>query len=250
MQRLALCYGASALIALLLRHKHIPYLIVILLVGYFIILITGNGFAYDETNILSIVDRSILGNAHVYQNSHIDPEGLLSTIPSIAHVLIGFCVGKKLMEVKDIHEKLERLFLIGTILTFAGFLFSYGCPFNKKIWSPTFVLVTCGLGSSLLALLVWIIDIKGYKKWSRFFESFGVNPLFIYVMAGVIGVSICATNVTYQGESTSIQQVVYQCALQPVFGNQGGSLAYAILFVLLNWSIGYILYKKKIYIKI
>lgn len=250
MQRLALCYGASALIALLLRHKHIPYLIVILLVGYFIILITGNGFAYDETNILSIVDRSILGNAHVYQNSHIDPEGLLSTIPSIAHVLIGFCVGKLLMEVKDIHEKLERPFLIGTILTFAGFLFSYGCPFNKKIWSPTFVLVTCGLGSSLLALLVWIIDIKGYKKWSRFFESFGVNPLFIYVMAGVIGVSICATNVTYQGESTSIQQVVYQCALQPVFGNQGGSLAYAILFVLLNWSIGYILYKKKIYIKI
>ena len=250
MQRLALCYGASALIALLLKHKYIPYLIVILLVGYFIILITGNGFAYDETNILAIVDRSILGNAHVYQNSHIDPEGLLSTIPSIAHVLIGFCVGKLLMEVKDIHEKLERLFLIGTILTFAGFLFSYGCPFNKKIWSPTFVLVTCGLGSSLLALLVWIIDIKGYKKWSRFFESFGVNPLFIYVMAGVIGVSICATNVTYQGESTSIQQVVYQCALQPVFGNQGGSLAYAILFVLLNWSIGYILYKKKIYIKI
>ena len=181
---------------------------------------------------------------------HIDPEGLLSTIPSIAHVLIGFCVGKLLMEVKDIHEKLERLFLIGTILTFAGFLFSYGCPFNKKIWSPTFVLVTCGLGSSLLALLVWIIDIKGCKKWSRFFESFGVNPLFIYVMAGVIAVLVGAITVTYQGESVPIQQVVYRCALQPVFGDEGGSLAYAILFVLLNWSIGYILYKKKIYIKI
>ncbi len=63
MQRLALCYGASALIALLLKHKYIPYLIVVLLVGYFIILITGNGFAYNETNILSIVDRSILGDA-------------------------------------------------------------------------------------------------------------------------------------------------------------------------------------------
>ena len=186
----------------------------------------------------------------MYQDNHIDPEGLLSTIPSIAHVLIGFCVGKLLMEVKDIHEKLERLFLIGTILTFAGFLFSYSCPFNKKIWSPTFVLVTCGLGSSLLALLVWIIDIKGCKKWSRFFESFGVNPLFIYVMAGVIAVLVGAITVTYQGESVSIQQVVYRCALQPVFGDEGGSLAYAILFVLLNWSIGYILYKKKIYIKI
>ena len=143
MQRLALCYGASALIALLIKHKYIPYLIFVLLAGYFIILITGNGFAYNETNILSIVDRSILGDAHMYQDNHIDPEGLLSTIPSIAHVLIGFCVGKLLMEVKDIREKLERLFLIGTILTFAGFLLSYGCPFNKKIWSPTFVLVTC-----------------------------------------------------------------------------------------------------------
>ena len=116
MQRLALCYGASALIALLIKHKYIPYLIVALLVGYFILLITGNGFAYNETNILSIVDRSILGDAHMYQDNHIDPEGLLSTIPSIAHVLIGFCVGKLLMEVKDIREKLERLFLIGTIL--------------------------------------------------------------------------------------------------------------------------------------
>ena len=129
MQRLALCYGASALIALLIKHKYIPYLIFVLLAGYFIILITGNGFAYNETNILSIVDRSILGDAHMYQDNHIDPEGLLSTIPSIAHVLIGFCVGKLLMEVKDIREKLERLFLIGTILTFAGFLLSYGCPF-------------------------------------------------------------------------------------------------------------------------
>ena len=250
MQRLALCYGASALIALLIKHKYIPYLIVALLVGYFIILVTGNGFAYNETNILSIVDRSILGDAHMYQDNHIDPEGLLSTIPSIAHVLIGFCVGKLLMEVKDIREKLERLFLIGTILTFAGFLLSYGCPLNKKIWSPTFVLVTCGLGSSLLALLVWIIDIKGYKRWSHFFESFGVNPLFIYVLGDVLAILLSVITITYQGESASLQQAFYASTLQPVFGNEGGSLAYAILFVLLNWAIGYILYKKKIYIKI
>lgn len=250
MQRLALSYGAAALIALLIKHKYIPYLIVVLLVGYFIILITGNGFAYNETNIVSIVDRSILGDSHMLLDHYIDPEGLLSTIPSIAHVLIGFCVGKLLMEVKDIHEKLERLFLIGTILTFAGFLLSYGCPFNKKIWSPTFVLVTCGLGSTLLALLVWIIDIKGNKKWSRFFESFGVNPLFIYVFADILAVLFNIIPVTYQGESTSLQQAIYVGVLQPIFGNEGGSLAYAILFVLLNWAIGYILYKKKIYIKI
>ena len=250
MQRLALCYGASALIALLIKHKYIPYLIVALLVGYFILLITGNGFAYNETNILSIVDRSILGDAHMYQDNHIDPEGLLSTIPSIAHVLIGFCVGKLLMEVKDINEKLERLFLVGTILTFLGFLLSYGCPINKKIWSPTFAIVTCGLGSSFLALLIWIIDVKGYKSWSRFFESFGVNPLFIYVMAGVLAVLLGNIRIPFDGTTTSLHSYIYKGILQPLLGDYPGSLAFALLFVALNWSVGYILYKKKIYIKI
>ena len=249
MQRLALSYGATALIALLIKHKYIPYLIVVLLVGYFIILVTGNGFEYSETSILAIVDRAVLGEAHLY-SGYVDPEGLLSTIPSIAHVLIGFCVGKLLMEVKDVHEKLERLFLIGTILTFAGFLLSYGCPINKKIWSPTFVLTTCGLGASFLALLVWIIDIKGYKKWSHFFESFGVNPLFIYVFADVLAILIGIIEVPYQGNMTSLQDVIYTSTLQPLFGNEGGSLAFALLFILFNWAIGYILYKKKIYIKI
>ncbi len=250
MQRLALAYGATAFIALVMKHKYIPYLIVALLAGYFIILTTGNGYAYDTTNILSIVDRSILGEAHMYRDNGIDPEGVLSTIPSIAHVLIGFCVGKLLMEVHNIHEKLERLFIVGTILTFAGFLLSYGCPLSKKIWTPTFALVTCGLASSFLALLVWIIDIRGKKSWSRFFEAFGVNPLFMYVLSEVLAIILVATPITGPEGEISLYDYIYVAGLQPVFGNYGGSLAFAILFVLLNWLIGYGLYKKKIYIKI
>ena len=243
MQRLALCYGATAIVALTMKHKHIPYLIATLLIGYFILLVTGNGFEYNSTNILSVVDRAVLGEAHMYKDNGIDPEGLLSTIPAIAHVLIGFCVGKLLMEVKDINEKLGRLFLIGTILTFLGFLLSYGCPINKKIWSPTFAIVTCGLGSSFLALLIWIIDVKGYKSWSRFFESFGVNPLFIYVMAGVLAVLLGNIRVSFDGTTTSLHSYIYKGILQPLLGDYPGSLAFALLFVALNWSIGYILYK-------
>lgn len=250
MQRLALCYGATAIIALVMKHKYIPYLIAFLLIGYFIILITGNGFEYNSTNILSIVDRAVLGEAHMYKDNGIDPEGVLSTIPSIAHVLIGFCVGKLLMEVKDINEKIERLFLVGTILTFAGFLLSYGCPISKKIWSPTFVLVTCGLASSFLALLVWIIDVKGYTKWSRFFESFGVNPLFIYVMGAVLSILLGSITFTCSGETISLHGYIYNIILRPLLGDYPGSLAFALLFVTLNWCIGYVLYKKKIYIKI
>jgi predicted acyltransferase len=249
MQRLALCYGATAIIALTVKHRHIPVIILSLLTGYLIILLTGNGFAYDDTSILSRVDRAILGVQHMYKDNGIDPEGLLSTLPAIAHVLIGFCVGKLLMEVKDIHEKIERLFLIGAILTFAGLLLSYGCPLNKKIWSPTFVLTTCGLASTLLALLIWIIDVKGYKSGNRVFESFGVNPLFIYVTAGIIGILLGSIRIPYAEASISLHGYLYQ-VIRPLAGETFGSLVYSLLFVALNWGIGHILYKKKIYIKI
>ena len=242
-----------------MKHSRIPYLIVTLLVGYFILLMCGNGFAYNETNILSIVDRAILTPAHMYKDNGIDPEGLLSTIPAIAHVLIGFYVGRLMLVDKDsagrsreeiLQSHLVKLFLVGTILTFSGLLLSYGCPLNKKIWSPTFVLTTCGLASSLLALLIWIIDVKGYKRWSRFFESFGINPLFMYVLGGVLAILFGAIRLPWDDGSVSITGLLYAKTLQPLLGDTAGSLAYALLFVAINWCIGYQLYKRKIYIKI
>ncbi|MDR0543166.1 MAG: DUF5009 domain-containing protein [Dysgonamonadaceae bacterium] len=250
MPRLALCYGASALIAIVMKHKYIPYLIIGLLSGYFFILLFGNGFEYNESNILSVVDRAVLGANHMYKDNGIEPEGILSTIAAIAHVLIGFCCGKLLMEVKEIDEKIQRLFLAGTILTFSGFLLSYGCPVNKKIWSPTFALTTCGLASSFLALLIWIIDVKDKKAWSRFFESFGVNPLFMYVTGGVVAILLGNIRFAFGDGTISIQRYAYSEVLQPLLGDYLGSLVYALLFVSLIWAIGYILYKKKIYIKI
>lgn len=250
MQRLALSYGVTAIIALTLRHNKIPYLIVTLLVGYFALLLFGRGFEYNETNILSIVDQAILGINHMYKDNNIDPEGLLSTIPAIAHVLIGFCCGRWLLEVKDIRDKMLRLFLVGTVLTCSGFLLSYGCPLNKKVWSPTFVLVTCGLASSFLALLVWIIDVKKHVKWSRFFETFGVNPLFIYVLAGVLSTILGNIRIPTGEGLISLHGYLYSMILQPIAGDYPGSLAFALLFVGICWFVGWILYKKKIYIKI
>ncbi|WP_329905487.1 DUF5009 domain-containing protein [Porphyromonas pogonae] len=250
MPRLAICYGVASIIALTVKHRHIPYLIAILLIIYTFILFMGNGFAYDETNILSRVDRAVLGLNHMYKDHGIDPEGLLSTISAIAHVLIGFCVGKVMMRTHDIHQQIERLFLIGTILTFGGFLLAYGCPINKKIWSPTYTLVTCGLAASFLAVLIWIIDVKGYKRWSRFFEAFGVNPLFMYVLGAIFTILLTGINFNIDGHTKNIRNIIYEYLLNPLFGDYGGSLAYALLFVAFNWCFGYILYKKKIYIKI
>ena len=254
MPRLALCYGAASIIVLLLRCKHILWVIASLLVGYgAILLISDYGLEFSIENIVSVIDRAVLGENHMYHESAygktlpIDPEGLLSTIPSIAHVLIGFWTGMKMMEEKDINMRVNRLFIIGAVLMFAGFLLEYAIPFNKKIWTPTFALVTCGLASTLLALLIWIIDIKGYKKWCRFFEAFGINPLFLYVLGGVVG-NILGL-IKFGGDS--VKGYVYGDFLVPVLGDETlASCIYAIMFIALCWSIGYILYKKKIYIKI
>jgi predicted acyltransferase len=252
LQRLALSYGITSLLAIIVKHKHFLPIIISGLFGYFILLLFGKGFEFSEDSIISVIDRTLLGVNHLYidHGVKLDPEGLLSTIPSICHVMIGFLCGKMILNIQDNYQKINKLFIIGAIMTLAGFLLSYGCPINKKIWSPTFVLVTCGLASTLLALLMWIIDIKEHKKWSVFFESFGINPLFIYVAAGILSILLSGILIPYNGEIISIKGYIYGKCLQPLLGNYPASLAYALLFVGFNWLIGNILYKNKIYIKI
>lgn len=251
MPRLALCYGAAALIALTVPHRRLLHLIAALLVGYTLLLFLGRGFAYDETNILSVVDRAVLGPDHMYKDNGIEPEGLLSTVSAVAHVLIGFCCGALLLGASDVRDKMLRLFLLGTAMALSGWLLSYGCPINKKVWSPTFVLTTCGMAASLLALLVWIIDVRGRRRWCRFFEAFGVNPLFMYVLAAIFSILLGNIRVSHSGgESISLGGWLYGDVLRPLLGDYPGSLAYALLLVSACWCIGYTLYKRNIYIKI
>ena len=247
LQRLALCYGIGSLIVCLCRPRFLPYIIGALLAGYAILLWTGNGFVYGTENILSIIDRAVIGEANMYVDNGIEPEGLVGTIPSVAHVLIGFCVGKVCLEVKDMREKLNHLFLWGAQMAFGGWLLSYACPLNKKVWSPTFVLVTCGLACLLLALLIWHIDLK--KSWKRttFFEVFGVNPLFCYVLSQVLAVLMGYSF----GGFGSLHSWIYGDMLCGIFGKgELASLFYAVLMVAVVWDFGYGLYRKKIYIKL
>ena len=260
MPRLAICYGIGATAALLIKPKNIPWAIGLILVTYTIILLTGNGFAFADTNVISIIDHKVLGPDHMYRDTvggislKFDPEGLLSTLPSIAHMLIGFMCGAMILSTKDNQERINKLFILGTILTFSSFLLSYGLPINKKIWSPTFVLTTCGLASLFLGLLIWIIDIKGYKRWCRFFEAFGINPLFMYCLGAVLSIIIGSIKIpcaAVESGVITLKGYIYQQLLVPICGDDTfASLVFAILFILLNWSIGLILYKKKIYIKI
>ena len=154
MPRLALCYCAASFLACLVSKKSfvksLSWVAAILLVAYSLILLLGNGYAISEDNIIYRIDNAVLGSNHMYhglavwkvlENSAFDPEGFVSTLPAIAHVLIGVVCGHMLMSIKDNDERVKNLFIIGAILMMIGGLLSYGLPINKNIWSPTFVLV-------------------------------------------------------------------------------------------------------------
>lgn len=241
LQRIALCYGVVSFIALFVHHRFIPAWIVILLGIYTFIIYIGNGYACDESNLLSVIDRQLFGEAHLYQKSPIDPEGFVSTLSAIAHTLIGFVCGKWMMQARQTEQKVLHLFLIGFILMSVGFLFVDALPLNKRIWSPTFVLVTCGLASMLLATLTYYIDIRNKQRWCRFFVVFGVNPLFLYVLSEVLAIAM---------GSSGLKATLYAAIHSGIPDACLASLAYAIAFTLLLGGVGYPLYRKKIYIKL
>ncbi len=239
--RIAICYGIVSLIALYMNHRYIPSLTLVLFVLYSILLYFGNGYLCDESNLLGYIDRTLLGAKHLYLKSPIDPEGLTSTLPAIAHTLIGFYCGKIIVQPKNIDQKVMQLFLIGFILIGLGWLLGFVFPLNKRIWSPSFAILTCGGAASLLAMLLYFIDIKGRDSWSLFFKVFGVNPLFLYVMSELL--SIIFSNFGIKG---FVYESIYLTIGEPYIS----SALYAILFTLLLSIAGYYLYKKRIYIKI
>lgn len=248
LQRLALCYGAASLIGIHVRHKYIPYIIAAGLILYYLILHLCHGFIPGEGNALCNLDRMLWGENHMYLDHGVEPEGLLSTIPSICQALIGFLCGRILFQPgTDNRERMLKLFLIGTSLTFLGLLLAYGCPINKKIWSPTFVMTTCGLASSLLALLIWIIDVKGRGGSFRFFEAFGANPMAIYVFSGIL--ASLADFITVRPDGTSLKDLLVE-GLNRIVGPYFASLLFALIFIGCCWAVAWVLYRKRIYIKL
>ncbi len=241
LQRIALCYCAVSFLALYLPHRWMGWIAGIVLAAYGIVLLTLNGYLPDETNLLSVIDRAVLGADHLYQKSPIDPEGLFSTLPSIAHTLIGFCCGRLVMESDTLEKKIVGLFVVGFLLMSVGFLLTEALPLNKRIWSPTFALTTCGLAAMLQATLMYYIDYKNKRRWCRFFEVFGVNPLFLYVLSEVLAIVIGAI-----GIKPPVYNAIHFFVSDPYLA----SAVYSLLFMLLMAVAGYPLYRKKIYIKL
>lgn len=260
--RLGLVSFFAGLCLLIFKPKRIGWVAGTLLIIYCIIIAATNSFTLSPDNIVARIDIALLGENHMYHMGGVafDPEGLLSTIPCIAHALIGVLAGRLILSATtDKHvtdttarrwNAVQQLFILGTILLFSGFLSDYAFPINKALWSASYVLVTCGLATLLLALLIWIIDIRGKRRWSVFFESFGVNPLFIFVLSNILVTIMANIRFSFKGDTYSVWSFWYRCCMAPLLGETGGSLACALSLVMLLWLIAHPLYKKKIYIKL
>ena len=171
MQRIAICYGATVAAVLTIHHlthsfRGLWMFVALLLTGYSVVLLAGGGYDYNSvTNILSRVDHALLGDAHLYHKSPVDPEGLLSSLSAMTNTMIGFLVAswalrKERPELGHPHlVTLSRLLVCGAIMAFAGWLLQFGLPLNKRVWSPSYVLLTCGIAASLQGLLVGWLDI-------------------------------------------------------------------------------------------
>ncbi|MBR1551205.1 MAG: DUF5009 domain-containing protein [Muribaculaceae bacterium] len=257
-QRLALVYFFGSLIAVMFRAKFIPWIIGLILVAYAIILGVGNGYDFSLDNIISRIDMAVLGEDHMYhehafgERLALDPEGILSTLPCIAHALIGFMVGKCLIDIRDNRERIVQIAVWGSVMLLVGWLLQYGIPCCKKAWTSTYVLITCGMASCILAMLIYAIDVKGHNRWCRFFQSFGVNPLFCYLLGSILAIIFGTVRFGMDGEGNpiTIHNLIYDGCQAVTTSPEAASALYAVLFVLICWVPGYFLYKKKIYIKI
>ena len=263
LQRIALCYGLASLIIYFLKIKGAFVLSVAVLLGYWVLCLVL-GHRPDPFGMQGYfglpIDKAVLGIAHMYkgEGTPFDPEGIASTLPAIVQVIFGFFAGNYILEKGKTYEMVSNLFVAGCVLVFVGFCWDMVFPINKKIWSSSFVVYTSGIAMLLLSVLIHVIEFHKWRGgWSRFFDVFGKNPLFIFVLSGLIprflGLIRWQDGTTSNGgiSYTTPLEWFYEQVCKPISENQkNGSLLFAIITVLFFWLIAYCLDRRKIYLRV
>lgn len=251
LQRIALCYGIAAVILYYCRMRTAVILGIVFLFAYWILLYLCSNAADPlslQGNAVLRMDTWLLGENHLYHGEGLafDPEGLLSTLPGITNVIAGYVAGKYLREKGKTWEMLTGLLLTGTLLVFLAYCWGLSFPINKKLWTSSFVLHTVGLDCIIIATIIYIIDFKNKTSWTYFFEVFGRNSIFIYLLSELGAIILSFARV---GNHVPLYTWIYQNIFQPL-GNYTGSLMFALVFMLTCWLAGYLLDKRKLYIRV
>ena len=251
LQRIALTYCIGSLMIYYLKPRASVIICIIILLLYWPVMYWFG----DPLDPLSLtgnaglrLDKWLMGEHHMYHGEGIafDPEGWISTLPSVANVVAGFVAGRFIQQKGKTYEGIARLMLAGFSLLVIAYFWDLGFPINKKLWTSSFVLYTVGLDCIIIAAVIYVTDFLNIKKWTYFFEVFGKNPLFIYLLSEV------GATILYMLHAKP-KLPVYTWLYQNVFSNAGlyfGSLLFAVSFMLVCWFVGYLLDRKKIYIRV
>jgi predicted acyltransferase len=263
LQRIALSYLFASLIIYFFKIRGAFVAAFVLLLGYWVLcMLLGNpADPYSLNGYFGLgVDKAVLGESHMYHGEGVafDPEGITSTLTAVVQVIFGYFVGFYIQQKGKNFDMLAHLFVAGCILIFTGFAWDMVFPINKKIWTSSYVFYTTGLAILVLCVCMFLIEFKEAKgAWSRFFDVFGKNALFIFFLSGflprVVALFRWVDVIGSDGKKTytSAFPWFYQHICKPVSSNlKNGSLLYAIFMIAFYWLIVYVMDKKKIYIKV
>jgi len=250
LQRISFVFLFCGIIYLFINKKYFMYISFITLIAYWFVMIyipvPGIGLpdlSVPELNLAHYIDNNYLPGV-MWQGTW-DPEGILTTIPSIITGVFGLIAGSILVSNKDIKDKLLKLFYIGLILVFVGDFFSWSFPVNKNLWSTSYTFLMAGMSFMLTAAFTYLIDVNGFKKF-KMSQVFGTNSIFTYVLAGILG-SIFYSDFILGIELNSIfVDSLISIGIYPKIA----SLLYAVIYVLIIYVPASYLFKKKIFIKL
>ncbi len=266
LQRIALCYFFAAIIAYYLKPRAVLLVSIGLLIIYWLLcLALGGTDPYSLEGWFGLdIDKWVLGSRHLYKGEGVpfDPEGIASTLPAIAQVTGGYLAGNYLMQHRPafhpsgsrVSQAFLALILAAGCCIVAGLMWNPFFPINKKIWTSSYVLFANGWAIALLAIIIYITEIRQWRAWGRIFAVFGKNPLFVFVLSGVLARLYNLVRIPDTEMGTPVVKGLgkwsYDHFFAPVFGNLNGSLLYAVTHVLLFFVIAWWMDRKKVYIRL
>ncbi|MDF9800954.1 putative acyltransferase [Catalinimonas alkaloidigena] len=249
--RIALVYFICSLIFLQVRTwKGIAILSAVLLVAYWLMMVLipvpGVGPANLEpgTNLAAWLD-SVAMPGRLYRETW-DPEGLLSTIPAVVTGLTGILAGYLIQSKNSGEHKIIWMMVVGTALCILAYFWNQVFPVNKNLWSSSYVLASSGMAALLLGCMYWLIDVQKYQRWTPFFVAFGMNAITAYVLHGVL----ISAFMDYDGDGKTLRAESYEALAGLGLGAELASFVWALLYLLLCFIPVWIMYKKKIIVKI
>ena len=252
LQRIAVVYLLTSVLVLFTGRLVRAIVTAVLLIGYWFLMKYvpvpgyGPGVLTMDDNLAGYIDRSLIYN-HLWIAHRFDPEGILSTIPSIATCLLGVFTGKWMRSERTPTPKLVGLFIGGIMGLIAGYVWNVWFPINKMIWTSSYVLFTAGFALLVFVACYWTIDVRGWRRWGIPFLIFGVNPLAIYFIASMAETIL---NVHHIGND-SIRHLIFAKFFTPTFSDPYlASLAWSISFVLVSFLVAWLMYRKRLFIRI